>query len=312
MAAADERPLRQHQGRPRGASRRRRHLHGRRAGHDRPRRLADDGVPDCPTAGRSSAAPTSRSGAAPCQLPDCCGRSTTRGATGAPSCSSRPSSSPRRSAARRPDDARAVDDAARHRRAQRRAAAARARSSTPSGAASARAPKFPQTMSLELLLRAHAHNGAPTRLARRHHLARRHGVGRHLRPPRRRVRPLLGRRAWLVPHFEKMLYDQALLARVYLHAWQVTGEAALPPGGRRDDRLRAARPAPAARAASPRPRTPTPRATERRAASTSGRSTEIAAVLGADARRRPPIEWYGVTEDGQLRGSQHPAPPGAR
>ncbi len=30
---------------------------------------------------------------------------------------------------------------------------------------------------------------------------------------------------WLVPHFEKMLYDQALLARVYLHAWQVTGEA---------------------------------------------------------------------------------------
>src|SRR3712207_5935715 len=30
---------------------------------------------------------------------------------------------------------------------------------------------------------------------------------------------------WLVPHFEKMLYDQALLARVYLHAWQVTGES---------------------------------------------------------------------------------------
>ena len=29
--------------------------------------------------------------------------------------------------------------------------------------------------------------------------------------------------AWLVPHFEKMLYDQALLTRVYLHAWQVTG-----------------------------------------------------------------------------------------
>jgi hypothetical protein len=29
---------------------------------------------------------------------------------------------------------------------------------------------------------------------------------------------------WLVPHFEKMLYDNALLARVYLHAWQVTGK----------------------------------------------------------------------------------------
>ena len=29
---------------------------------------------------------------------------------------------------------------------------------------------------------------------------------------------------WLVPHFEKMLYDNALLARVYLHAWQITKE----------------------------------------------------------------------------------------
>jgi uncharacterized protein YyaL (SSP411 family) len=29
---------------------------------------------------------------------------------------------------------------------------------------------------------------------------------------------------WLVPHFEKMLYDNALLARVYLHGWQVTGD----------------------------------------------------------------------------------------
>ena len=28
---------------------------------------------------------------------------------------------------------------------------------------------------------------------------------------------------WLVPHFEKMLYDNALLARTYLHAWQLTG-----------------------------------------------------------------------------------------
>ena len=29
---------------------------------------------------------------------------------------------------------------------------------------------------------------------------------------------------WLVPHFEKMLYDQALLVRVYLHAWLLTNE----------------------------------------------------------------------------------------
>ena len=29
---------------------------------------------------------------------------------------------------------------------------------------------------------------------------------------------------WLVPHFEKMLYDNALLAPAYLHAWLVTGD----------------------------------------------------------------------------------------
>ncbi|HTQ69435.1 MAG TPA: thioredoxin domain-containing protein [Solirubrobacteraceae bacterium] len=32
---------------------------------------------------------------------------------------------------------------------------------------------------------------------------------------------------WTVPHFEKMLYDNALLARVYLHAWQATGQEEL-------------------------------------------------------------------------------------
>jgi uncharacterized protein YyaL (SSP411 family) len=31
-------------------------------------------------------------------------------------------------------------------------------------------------------------------------------------------------RQWVVPHFEKMLYDNALLAPTYLHAWVVTGE----------------------------------------------------------------------------------------
>src|ERR1700704_4276882 len=29
--------------------------------------------------------------------------------------------------------------------------------------------------------------------------------------------------SWLVPHFEKMLYDNALLARAYLHGWQELG-----------------------------------------------------------------------------------------
>jgi uncharacterized protein YyaL (SSP411 family) len=33
--------------------------------------------------------------------------------------------------------------------------------------------------------------------------------------------------AWTVPHFEKMLYDNALLARAYLHGWQISGEQRL-------------------------------------------------------------------------------------
>ncbi len=32
-------------------------------------------------------------------------------------------------------------------------------------------------------------------------------------------------REWLIPHFEKMLYDNALLVSAYLHAWVVTGNA---------------------------------------------------------------------------------------
>ncbi|MCW2990838.1 MAG: thioredoxin protein, partial [Solirubrobacterales bacterium] len=34
-------------------------------------------------------------------------------------------------------------------------------------------------------------------------------------------------RTWTVPHFEKMLYDNALLARAYLHGWQVSGDEIL-------------------------------------------------------------------------------------
>ena len=84
-----------------------------------------------------------------------------------------------------------------------------------------RAPKFPSTMSLDLVLRRRtaAHRRRRTRgpcVATTR--STRWPVGRDVRPPRRRLRPLLGRPRWLVPHFEKMLYDQALLVRVYTHA----------------------------------------------------------------------------------------------
>ena len=87
-----------------------------------------------------------------------------------------------------------------------------------------RAPKFPQTMNLELLLRAHRHNGSPETLemvTTTLDAMASGGMYDHLGGgfARYSVDPY-----WMVPHFEKMLYDQALLARAYLHAWQVTGE----------------------------------------------------------------------------------------
>ena len=57
--------------------------------------------------------------------------------------------------------------------------------------------------------------------------ARRDGRRRHPRPARRRLPPLRGRRVWLVPHFEKMLYDNALLARAYAHACEAHGRRAV-------------------------------------------------------------------------------------
>jgi uncharacterized protein YyaL (SSP411 family) len=88
-----------------------------------------------------------------------------------------------------------------------------------------RAPKFPQTMSHELLLRAHARNGSEdtlTIVTRSLDAMASGGIYDHLGGGFARYAT---DEQWLVPHFEKMLYDQALFARLYLHAWQVTGEA---------------------------------------------------------------------------------------
>src|SRR5262249_34009021 len=85
------------------------------------------------------------------------------------------------------------------------------------------APKFPQPMIWELLPRFWRRRKNPRALDMvRHTLPRmarggmydqlgggfhRYSVDAH----------------WLVPHFEKMLYDNAQLASLYLHAWLATG-----------------------------------------------------------------------------------------
>ncbi len=89
------------------------------------------------------------------------------------------------------------------------------------------APKFPQAPSLELLMRmaalrpdSDAGKHALDMLVRQLSAMAKGGIYDHL----------LGGFArysvdsqWVIPHFEKMLYDNAQLARVYLRAWQLTG-----------------------------------------------------------------------------------------
>jgi len=87
------------------------------------------------------------------------------------------------------------------------------------------APKFPQPMTIEYLLRRHLATGEarPLAIARRSLDAMADGG----------LRDQLGGgfhrystdAYWLVPHFEQMLYDNAQLARVYVHAWALTGDA---------------------------------------------------------------------------------------
>ncbi len=88
-----------------------------------------------------------------------------------------------------------------------------------------RAPKFPQTMSHELLLRVHDRTGEADMLemvTTSLDAMASGGMYDHLGGGFARYSVDA---FWMVPHFEKMLYDQALLARLYAHAWQVTGEA---------------------------------------------------------------------------------------
>ncbi|WFB07677.1 thioredoxin domain-containing protein [Streptomyces sp. LX-29] len=85
------------------------------------------------------------------------------------------------------------------------------------------APKFPPSMVLEFLLRYHARTGSEGALqmvqATCEAMAR-GGIYDQLGGGFARYAVDAG---WTVPHFEKMLYDNALLCRVYAHLWRATG-----------------------------------------------------------------------------------------
>ncbi len=96
-----------------------------------------------------------------------------------------------------------------------------------------RAPKFPHPMGLEYLLRLEARGRAASEAAEETPGRRLHLIQLTLdKMAEGGIYDQIGGgfhrystdAVWLVPHFEKMLYDNALLALVYLHAWQLTGE----------------------------------------------------------------------------------------
>ncbi|MGB5696535.1 MAG: thioredoxin domain-containing protein [Polyangiales bacterium] len=84
------------------------------------------------------------------------------------------------------------------------------------------APKFPQPMTIELLLREFLRSGSQTALQMAEVTLRRMAEGGMYDQLGGGFARYSVDHRWLVPHFEKMLYDNAQLARVYLHAWQLT------------------------------------------------------------------------------------------
>ncbi len=89
------------------------------------------------------------------------------------------------------------------------------------------APKFPQPMTIEFLLRRHRATGDDRWLTialRSLEAMAAGGVHDQLGGGFHRYATDA---AWLVPHFEQMLYDNAQLARVYAHAWALTGDPEL-------------------------------------------------------------------------------------
>ncbi|MFH2040673.1 MAG: thioredoxin domain-containing protein, partial [Chloroflexota bacterium] len=83
------------------------------------------------------------------------------------------------------------------------------------------APRFPQPMTIEFLLRRH-HAGHPEALKPAIHALHAMSRGGMYDVIAGGFSRYSTDNNWLVPHFEKMLYDNAQLARVYLHAWQVS------------------------------------------------------------------------------------------
>ena len=86
------------------------------------------------------------------------------------------------------------------------------------------APKFPPAMTLEFLLRTHVRTGNREALEMVKYTCDKMANGGMYDQLAGGFHRYSTDARWLVPHFEKMLYDNALLSRLYLHYFQVSGE----------------------------------------------------------------------------------------
>jgi len=86
------------------------------------------------------------------------------------------------------------------------------------------APKFPQPMVIEFLLREYLRSKDVRALDMAEFTLQKMAQGGMYDQLGGGFARYSTDEQWLVPHFEKMLYDNAQLARVYLHAWRITGK----------------------------------------------------------------------------------------
>ena len=172
-------------------------------------------------------------------------------------------------------------------------------------AASARAPKFPQAMTIDFLCRAlrpqPRRRDAATMITTTLDAMAAGGIHDQLGGGFARYST---DDTWLVPHFEKMLYDNALLTRAYLHGYLVTGEAALPRASSKTSSATCCATCATPTAASTPPRTPTPKASK--ASSTAGRSPRSARSAATTPTRS--IALLRRHRQRELRRSAHRLP----
>ena len=111
--------------------------------------------------------------------------------------------------------------------------------------------------------------------------------------------------SWTVPHFEKMLYDNALLVRAYLHGWQASGDrylldVCLEALGWATREMRG-------------PEGGFYSALDADSEGAEGRyyvwtAQEIADALANEADTRAALAWFGVTPEGNFRDPHDPRP----